>query len=265
MKQAPSSTSVNAKEDRHFVTALARGLEVLACFRSGNKVLSNQELALRCKLPKSTVSRLTSTLVKLGYLTHDGDSGKYSLGMATLSLGVGMLAKLDIRVAARPFMQELADATQTTVSLGVRDRLSMLYVENCRSQSPLTLNLDVGARIPIVTSSMGRAYLAAASRQERNDIVERLRKLDAWSDDEILCDISKAIADHQELGCTYSFGDWQKDVNAIAVGFQVSPTQPIAVLTCGAPAFSVSGESLLNDVRPKLLEAVCKITSSMGH
>ena len=42
------------KDDRHFVTALARGLEVLACFRSGDKSLSNQELALRCRLPKST-------------------------------------------------------------------------------------------------------------------------------------------------------------------------------------------------------------------
>lgn len=263
--QAPLTTPPNAKEDRHFVTALARGLEVLACFRSGNKVLSNQELALRCKLPKSTVSRLTTTLVKLGYLTHDPDSGKYSLGMATLSLGVGMLAKLDIREVARPFMQELADATQTMVSLGVRDRLSMLYVENCRSRSALTLSLDVGSRIPIVTSSMGRAYLAVASANEREDIIERLRELDAWSGDEIIGGINQAIHDHQTLGCTCSFGDWQKDVNAIAVGFRVSPAQPIMVLTCGAPSFSVSSEFLLNEARPMLLEVVRKITSSMGH
>jgi DNA-binding IclR family transcriptional regulator len=259
------NASVNAKEDRHFVTALARGLEVLACFRSGNKALGNQELALRCKLPKSTVSRLTSTLVKLGYLTHDEDSGKYSLGMATLSLGVGMLAKLDIREVARPFMQELADATQTMVSLGVRDRLSMLYIENCRSRSALTLSLDVGSRIPIVTSSMGRAYLALASEQEREDIIERLRELDAWSGNELIDGINRAIADYRSLGCTCSFGDWQENVNGIAVGFQVSPTQPIMVLTCGAPSFAVSSEFLLNEARPKLLEAVRKITSSMGH
>ncbi|MGE8488690.1 MAG: helix-turn-helix domain-containing protein, partial [Paraburkholderia nemoris] len=63
------------KDDRHFVTALARGLEVLACFRSGDKSLSNQELALRCKLPKSTVSRLTHTLTLLGYLIHLKESG----------------------------------------------------------------------------------------------------------------------------------------------------------------------------------------------
>lgn len=261
----PSNEHAHAKEDRHFVTALARGLEVLACFRSGSKVLGNQELANRCKLPKSTVSRLTSTLVKLGYLTHDDATGKYALGMATMSLGVGMLAKLDIREVARPFMQELADATQTMVSLGVRDRLSMLYIENCRSQAALGLSLDVGARIPIVTSSMGRAYFALASRQERDEIIERLSELDAWSGNEIIQGINRAVADYRRLGCTCSFGDWQTKVNGIAVAFRLSPAQPIVVLTCGGPTSSVSPEFLLNEARPLLLEAVEKITSSMGH
>jgi hypothetical protein len=49
-----------AKEDRHFVTALARGLSVLSCFSSGEKMLGNLDIAKRCKLPKSTVSRLTT-------------------------------------------------------------------------------------------------------------------------------------------------------------------------------------------------------------
>lgn len=261
----PLSAHHHAKEDRHFVTALARGLEVLACFKSGSKVLGNQELASRCNLPKSTVSRLTSTLVKLGYLTHDEETGKYALGVATMSLGVGMLAKLDIREVARPFMQELADATQTMVSLGVRDRLSMLYIENCRSESALALSLDVGARIPIVTSSMGRAYLAFADQHERDEIIERLSELDAWSRNEIVEGINRAVADYRRLGCTCSFGDWQEEVNGIAVAFRLSPAQPIMVLTCGAPSASVTAGYLLDEARPRLLEAVRKITASMGH
>jgi hypothetical protein len=58
--------AVGAKTDRHFVTALARGLEVLACFRHGDRMLGNQELSKRCGLAKSTVSRLTHTLTRLG-------------------------------------------------------------------------------------------------------------------------------------------------------------------------------------------------------
>lgn len=253
------------KDDRHFVTALARGLEVLACFRSGNKVLSNQEIAQRCGLPKSTVSRLTSTLVKLGYLNHDETSGKYRLGMATLSLGVGMLAKLDIRQLARPLMQEVADFSQGMVTLGARDRLSMLYIENCRSRSALTLSLDVGARIPIATSSMGRAYLAEASQAERNEIIERVRELDEQSSEAIIEGINQAMQDYERLGCTCSFGDWLKDVNAIAVGVNLGPNYPIMSLSCGGPSFSLSADFLLEEVRPRLQGVVHRLKESMGQ
>ena len=95
-KPPPPTAGVKSpvKTDRHFVTALARGLEVLACFRHGDRVLGNQELARRCGLAKSTISRLTYTLTKLGYLIYVEDSAKYSLGTATLSLGSAMLSRL---------------------------------------------------------------------------------------------------------------------------------------------------------------------------
>lgn len=259
----PQSSNYHYKKnaDRHFVTALSRGLEILSCFRSANKLLGNQELTQRTQLPKSTVSRLTYTLVKLGYLVQDKSSGKYRLGMATLSLGVGLLAQLDIREVAKPFMQELADYAQAMVTLGVRDRLSMLYVENCRSKSALTLSLDVGARIPIATTSMGRAYLALAPQDERDEIIRLLA--DELQDPALLTSIKqgidKAITDYKTLGCTQSFGDWHKEVNAIAAAFQPTPEHPIMVITCGAPSYTVSEQFLMDEVRPKMLEIIQKI------
>jgi len=56
--------------DRKFVTALARGLEVLRAFTPTEGLLGNGEIAERTGLPKPTVSRLTYTLTKLGYLAH---------------------------------------------------------------------------------------------------------------------------------------------------------------------------------------------------
>ena len=54
---------------RLFVTALARGLEVLSAFRAGDGTLGNLELAKRTELPKTTISRITHTLTQLGYLS----------------------------------------------------------------------------------------------------------------------------------------------------------------------------------------------------
>src|SRR5690606_35901845 len=119
-----------------------------------------------------------------------------------------MLAKLDIRQVAKPLMQEVADFSQGMVTLGVRDRLSMLYIENSRSRSALTLSMDVGSRIPIATSAIGRAYLAEATEQERLEIIERVRELDEQASQAIIHGIDQALLDYRRLGCTCSFGDW---------------------------------------------------------
>ena len=136
------------------------GCRCWRAFGSGDSQLGNQELAERCGLPKSTVSRLTMTLTRLGYLIQTPDTGRYRLGMATLSLGSAMLSRLDLRQVARPLMQELAAFSGASVSLGARDRFSMIYIEHCRGPAALTLSMDVGARIPLATSAIGRAYLA---------------------------------------------------------------------------------------------------------
>jgi DNA-binding IclR family transcriptional regulator len=260
----PAAVKPKMKEDRHFVTALARGLEVLACFRSGDKMLGNQELAERSKLPKSTVSRLTYTLTKLGYLQYEANAGKYRLGTATLALGSAMLSKLDVRQLARPLMQELADFSHTMVSLGMRDRLSMIYVENCRSQAALTLRLDVGARIPIVHTAMGRAYLAEASSTERNDILERVREMDELAWPRIRDGVMRSIEERQSLGCCTSFGDWQPDVNAIAIAFKPKAGSAPLSINCGGPAFNLSPEFLLKEVQPRLADLVERLQCTLN-
>jgi DNA-binding IclR family transcriptional regulator len=257
-----------AKPDRHFVTALARGLDVLSAFRSRDRMLGNQELARRCGLPKSTISRLTYTLTRQGYLVPATD-GKgatgYRLGSAVLALGGAMLARMDMRQMARPLMQDLADSSQAMVSLGVRDRFSMIYVENCRSESALTLSLDVGSRIPLAQTAMGRAYLAGCSDSERSDLMERIRAHDEAAWPVTRAGIELALAHYREHGCCASFGDWQKDVNAIAAAFRPEGGRAVMVVSCGGPGFKLSPQFLMSEVRPQLVGLVRKLQNASGE
>ena len=256
--------TASTSEDRHFVGALARGLEVLACFRKGETLLGNQEIASRCKLPKSTVSRLTYTLTKLGYLHYVESMAKYRLGTAVLALGTSMLARLDVRNVARPQMEELAVYAKASVGLGARDRLSMIYVECVRGATTISLTVDVGSRISVSTSAMGRAFLAACTPEEREPILEEIRGLDNVNWPKTRDAIDKAIADHKALGCTCSFGDWHETVNAIAVGFRPGGGLPPMALNCGAPAVVAKPEWFLESVRPGLISLARRLEGSMG-
>lgn len=247
-------------EERYFITALARGLEVLSCFRAADRGLSNQEIAARCGLPKSTVTRFTYTLTHLGYLAQE-EGGRYVLGSATLGLGSAMLARLDIRQMARPLMQELADFSGTTVSIAIRDRLSMIYVEVCRSSAALALSVQVGSRMPLASSALGRAYLVAASAQERKDILERARELDESAFEAMEAGLAQGLADHARYGCTTSFGNWQPDVNGIALAFMPLGGGNRMSINCGGPSSTVPAEFLLQDVRPRLIEVARRLAA----
>lgn len=245
--------------DRQFVTALARGLQVLQSFKSGEEQLGNQDLAIRCGLPKSTISRLTYTLTQLGFLLHEPESARYRLGMATLKLGGTTLSRLEAVEVSRPLMQELADKTGTMVALGIRDGMSMLYIETCRSDSMITIRLNIGSRIPIATTSMGRAYIAAIKPGARKTIEDRLKTLDPknWPMQE--ASIRRALHELDEYGCCSSFQDWRGEVNSIAAPVRLGHGLPLMILSSAAAAQVISPEIYMNDIRNSLLGTVKKI------
>jgi DNA-binding IclR family transcriptional regulator len=258
----PGDAPVWVDQDRHFVVALARGLEVLACFRSDTR-LGNQDIAQRCNLPKSTVSRLTATLTRLGYLIQAEESGKFRLGTASLALGSAMLSRLDVRKVARPLMAELAAFGDVEVALGARDRLSMVYVDCCPSARPVPPVLDGGARVPVATSAIGRAWLAAIAAPERTAFLERVRKRDALTWPATQRGISRAIDEHRTLGVTCSFGEWLTHVNGIACAVHPGQDLPPMAISCGGPAARLSPQFLLGEVRPRLIAMVARIEEAL--
>ncbi|MCG8272118.1 IclR family transcriptional regulator [Aquamicrobium sp. NLF2-7] len=260
---AGTETDASASGDRQFVTALQRGLDILRCFRPTDGALGNQELAQRCGLPNSTVSRLTYTLSKLGYLVYLEDIGKYRVGVPVLGLGYACLSGLKVREVAQPYLDELAQhaGNGLLVAMGGRDQFSMIYVACARSEGIVSLQLNVGSRISLARSSMGRAYLAATAPQEREAI---LRGIEARTDKErwpqLQSEILRAIEEINMRGFCLNSGEWQADVNS--VGVPLAPLHgsgPVLALNCGGPAYLLPRERLENDIGPRMVEAVRKI------
>ena len=248
------------KEDRHFVTALARGLGVLQAFSSGEERVSNAELAERCGLPKSTITRLTYTLTRIGFLHHDEETGRYRLGLATLTIGGTTLSRLQLRAAARPLLQDLANRTRTMVCLAIRDELSMLYIETCRSESSIvTLRLDIGSRLPIATSAVGRACLAAETAGNRQALMERIHAADPAAWPQVERGMRQAMTDLDQIGCVTSFGVWRREINAIAVPLALGKSLPLIVANSAAPVRTIPQHAFLADVRPQLIATVRQI------
>jgi len=249
---------------RDEVSALARGLVVLRAIADADEPLSNRELAERTGIPKATVSRLAATLQAAGFLRLAPDE-RYQLGPAALHLGNAYLRSFDFRQQARQHLAELAEAAGANVHLGVRDGLDVVLIDTVRPRTALILSrMDVGSRMAIATSALGRAYLAALPPEQRVALLDELRAAsgDRWP--QVKARLDEALAECARVGYCSSFGEWHPEINAL--GFSLhGPRGELYGVSVGGPAYTLPRELMLEKVAPKLLQTQRAIEREGGR
>lgn len=250
--------------DRKFVIALSRGLDVLRAFHPKDGLLGNQEIAARTNLPKPTISRLTYTLTKLGYLAQVTRFDKYQLAPPAMAIGYAALANLGIRDLAEEHMRKLAQETGGDVAVGARDRTSMIYFAQSRGNSSVSVGLDVGARIPIATTAIGRAYLFALPDSERAELMDRIREKAGTRWPGVKAGIERAGENLAKHGFAISAGDWVEDVHAVGAALKLNDGTGPYAFSCGAPAFKFNEDKLHHDIGPRLVAMVRDIEAVLN-
>jgi DNA-binding IclR family transcriptional regulator len=159
-------------------------------------------------------------------------------------------------------MDDFARRTNTTVGLTCRDRLSMIYVENCRPAGVTTLRMDAGVRLPLATTAAGRAFLAATPEKEREHLMAALAAKygEGWV--AIRDSLQASFEEFARHGFCLSLGDWDRNVMAAGVPLHLADGS-IMALTCGAPSFQLSEETLKGSLAHQL-EMLARDIESLG-
>jgi DNA-binding IclR family transcriptional regulator len=144
-------------------------------------------------------------------------------------------------------------------------RLNLIYVKHCRSRSAVMLRLDLGARIPIATTAMGRALLAASPDNERDWLLHHIARREGKQWPKIRAGIERAIKDLATRGFTLSVGDWQPDVSAVGVLLVPADGSGVFAFNCGAPAFQIPRERLETDIGPRLVNLVPNVEAALNR
>jgi len=219
--------------DRQFVTALARGLDILRCFTPSSPTLGTTDIARLTNMPQPTVWRLCHTMVQLGFLRSSGDGEKLQPGLPVLGLGYAVLAGHPISELARPYMQEIADRHQGAVSLGARDGLSMIYLQRCQGPLIVLPGLRIGSRVPLAYSATGWAYLAGLSASERKTLLAEVRKAEGTAFKETAERLERALATFDETGLIINEGSLHQEINAVAVPLRSDDGSVLLTLSSG--------------------------------
>ena len=244
--------------------SLERGIDILRAFRPGSDLLGNGEISDRTGIARATVSRLTQTLVMSGMLDYDRNARAYRLGVAVLSLALAMRSSNPVLQIASPLMRAASEKCRANVGLATVDRNEMVYLESFRYNRRGVLRTVVsGQRVPIELTSLGRAYLAAAPEENRNEFMARLRVKNSARGGALPGalekEINEAVVHVREHGfCTAS---WQPEVVALASPVEITG-YPIYVVN-----MSVTGkdtpEFVVNELQAPLLALRDKIRDTV--
>lgn len=255
----------NKEKNPSHIQSVAKALQLLELLAQEKRALSLAEIVNEIGWPKSTVHGLLSTLHDYDYVDQSPVNGRYSLGTHLFELGNIVARSWDVRSVALPAMQQLKRQLSETVQLGTEDKGEVLYLEKLDSAHVMQIVSEVGSRLPMHCSGLGKVLLAHKTPAEVKWIINKqgMRRM-----------TSRTITDPVKL---------ERELRKIrAQGYAIDDREIMENLRCiAAPihdkdgsvkyAVSVSGLSdvmhgdHLEKIRTMLLQTADKISFVLGY
>lgn len=250
---------------RYFVSTLARGVQVLEAFSLDHPQLTLTQIAAKVDLDKSTAFRLVYTLEQLGYLDRDPLTRLYRLGLKPVQVGLTALNSLDLVQAAQPHLKALFVQCGETTNMAVRDGAEILYVARHRTQQVLNVGLEVGSRLPVWCTAMGKVQLIDLPTEEVCDLVgghvlppagpNAHRDLDA-----LLVDLQSV----RDRGYALNDEELVVGVRSVAAPVRDGSGRIVAAINISVPGARVSRAELEARLAPMVVETAAKISRALG-
>lgn len=202
------------------VRALTRGLAILRHINVSGETRPG-EIARALEIPRPTVYRLLETLEEAGYVVMSPTSNRVRVTRLAASLGDGYALTSELCQASGPVFSEYGAKIVWPLDLSVYNNANMVIQETTHGRSPLSIDRGMtGYKLPVLRTSAGRAYLAFCSEEERQFILDHLRRLGDPDDLPFLEPrfLSQMIEETCSRGIAIrSAGEFRKQTASIAV------------------------------------------------
>jgi DNA-binding IclR family transcriptional regulator len=222
------------------VNRALRALELIA--EAGE--LGVTELGRRLGVHKATSSRLAATLARHGLIERDPVSDRYRLGFGLIRLAGAAMAGLDLVSSARPVLEDLAEQTRETVTLGVISGDDVVSIDQVTGTRSIVSVSWVGKRTPLHTTSTGKVLLAAMGEVELDRRLarglERSTPRTVTDPDEL----RTQLAEVRRRGWAQTLEELEEGLNAVAAPVRKADGEVVGALSVSGPAFRMRAVDL---------------------
>ena len=235
------------------IQVVSRAFDVLRCFEGHDSRLGNLEISNRCGLPRSTVSRLTHTLTRMGQLVYLPRDQKYRIGPSAVAMSASMMKGAQLRSMIRQRLQEVAEQLPGTVGFVVPDRFHLVYLQFARSATALGLHEGTGSRISMASTAAGAAYTAALAPEVGDAFIADMEREAPEAAKILKPRIEANRQSLRERGYVVACGLWSPHINGLAVPVWSPQYQTFVVITIGLLSAMYDEQRLHAEVAPLML------------
>jgi IclR family pca regulon transcriptional regulator len=165
--------NLEIKRPRYFINSLSKGLAVLQAFGEADHPLTLSEIATALRANNTTATRLCYTLTELGFIQRDGQR-RYHLTPKVLTLGHSYISGLAWYEVAQYYLEKLFREVQETVSLSILEGSEIIYVLRIRKRKYLPFDIQIGTKLPVYCTAMGKVLMAMGPPQKTQSILKTL-------------------------------------------------------------------------------------------
>lgn len=221
------------------------------------------ELSEELNLPKSTVTRLLANLEVRGFVDQDA-LRRYRIGMRLFTIGGRALANSNLRISARPYLEDLSQRVGESAYLGVLDMDHVLYVDRIESPQPVKALSPIGSHRPINATAMGKVLLAFMEREKAVGLLERTgfasrtpKTVD--SPDEFLRQLDAV----RQSGFAIDVGEWDEGLTCLGAPVRARSGEVVAAIGVSGPSWRLSGDRY-GEVSRLLTRAAESVSKDIG-
>lgn len=227
------------------VQSVERAFAVLRCLSGGPAGVT--DVADRVNLPKSTVSRLLSTLEELGMVEQMEPGGSYRIGMGMAEIAAAVLPGRTLIAAVRPHLHDLAKATGEAAGLSIADGFDVLYLDQVDSPNQVQSRDWTGERVPAHTVSSGQVLLAFGAIDAERYLAQPLERLARGTLTDAAA-IRARIAEVAEKGYAWAIEEFLDGLNSVAAPIRDASDRVVAAIHAHGPAYRFPGEAGADEV-----------------
>lgn len=243
-------------------SVISHAVQILRCFTPETQLLGVTELAEKIGLHKSSVSRLLSTMQKENLVEQDEGTKKFRLGLGLIAVAGPLLANLEVRRVAFPYLKELRDELEETVALNVWEGAAAVSVEQLASRRTIKHTSQLGSRYSSSGSATVQVFLSDLDKAEIHELLESGKvTLDVHRSE---ADLLSSLETVRSNGYALNLRGTSDDEVGVAAPVRDHRGTLVAAVLVAAPSYRIS-EKHLAQLISHTLTAAKTISTRLGY